>query len=244
MYCTRCGAPILPGDLFCSKCGQKLEFTQNSQQYNGQQYNGQQYSGQQYSGQQYSGQQYSGQQYSGQQYNGQQYSGQQYGGQQYNGQQYNNQMYAINTMPMTWHKFLINFSLWAAGILNILSGTGLFLGTTNYNVYKWFDELEIIDKLFGTMWVTLGVFLIITRFKVARFQKNGPIMLLIMYIASGILGFGYNVLVLDILSDVSSYFGINMSFYWGRAIGGLIGSGVIAAINFVYYNKRRHLFIY
>ena len=80
-------------------------------------------------------------------------------------------------MTMKWHKFLVNFGLWLNAALNVLLAVAAFSGAQYGNeaeqVYRVFDGLEPIDKLYGMLHVAQAVFIIITRFRLAALRTSG-----------------------------------------------------------------------
>ena len=140
-------------------------------------------------------------------------------------------------MPMKWHKFLIYFLLWLGGIANIGSGlmqlTGSQYGADADMVYRFFSGLQAIDVLFGIVTIALGGMQIFTRFKLANFDAVGPKML----VAVNVIAAAANLLYPVIASAVT---GIDLSGQIG--FGSIVGSLVMAVLNWNYYKNRAHLF--
>lgn len=141
--------------------------------------------------------------------------------------------------PMKWHKFLIYFSLWLSAILFITAGIG-YLSGTNYGdqidaVYSSYPGLKTIDLVFGFSYLFLGVFYIITRFKLAKFQSNAIACLTLCYILPLLVGLLYLICYfkqtkLLYSSDVKDLFSQS------------IASIVILILTRLYYKKRSELF--
>lgn len=161
-------------------------------------------------------------------------------------QQYQQPVYPMYPMqpqfPMNWHKFLIYFSLWAGGILNILSGVLLVTGLT-YSVfsdispalvYAVYPGLQICDIIMGLLMVAAGAFAIVTRFLLAGFRRVGPTCLLGVYAANIVISVLYVVLA-------SAISGMNMMDT--QTLTSLVTSVVMIAANRVYYSKRAALFV-
>lgn len=126
---------------------------------------------------------------------------------------------------MKWHKFLIYFNLWLGAICNFLLGLIYlaYLGSDNFNSWRYtFGEVAFV----GIFAVILGIYAIVTRFKLARFRENAPVHLT-----------AYLILV-TILNAVVCAMETKFSF------GTVIGSIVHIALNCIYYNKRSDLFVF
>ena len=141
---------------------------------------------------------------------------------------------------MGWFKFLIYFALWAGALLNIANGimqiTGyIYLqeGVEPEIVYRAFPDLKFFDVLFGFATCLLGIFVIVTRFSLAKFKVSGPIMLYAVHVF---------VIILNLLNNGirTSITGANAT---GTILGSLIGGVIIIAIHVKYFNNRKHLFI-
>ena len=134
-------------------------------------------------------------------------------------------------LPMKWFKFLIYFALWAGGIINIFGGIGnLFSGSL-------FIELAIIDKAVALATIALGVFTIYTRFRLAKFYKNGPQLLTFVYAGSIIITFVSQIATMTVLGGFK---GIFISIV--PSIISIIINCIMIGANNVYFQKRAHLF--
>lgn len=154
-----------------------------------------------------------------------------------------NQQAQAPSLPMKWHKFLIYFSLWAGAVLNLLSAyqysTGVIYGSLEKAdiIYSLYDGLKFIDTMMTVMLIAIAVFSIVTRFALAQYKKNGPALLMALYILNIVCSAAYIFMVSNItalgiseLMDSSSY-------------SSLISSIVMIFINKIYYDKRASLFV-
>lgn len=148
--------------------------------------------------------------------------------------------------PMKWFKFLIYFSLFCGALINFVSGIGELTGiiyftqsggevTANmiYDVYG--SGLKAVDVIYGIILIVFAGFMIYTRFRLAKYKANGPICLYITYGASVVLNLIYSIALLAVT-------GINQIFASAN-ISAIISSVVMIFVNYVYFKKRKELFI-
>ena len=119
------------------------------------------------------------------------------------------QPYADGTAPVAdttqyklgWYHFCIYFALFAGALVQIVNAFRLFAGldyiSSGYEpeqVYAIFSSLKMVDMLFGALFIAMAVFVIVTRFLLAKLKKVGP---LCLYICSGlsiILSLSYSLI--------------------------------------------------
>ena len=138
---------------------------------------------------------------------------------------------------MKWYKFLTCFSLIAGAVLNglyaILAFSGSQYGGYAEEVYEMFEELQVVDVLYGFALIALAGFGIYVRQRLAGFYENGPKMLNVLYIASLAVSIFYLIVVSSIVGDVDfTSAGTSMAF-----------SAIMIAANTSYFKKRAHLFV-
>ena len=147
-------------------------------------------------------------------------------------------------LPMKWFKFQINFALWAGAILNAINAfsmlTGSAYGTDGEAelVYAMFKDLKTLDMACGIFLLALAAFGIYTRFQLAKFKKNGPTMLAILYAGVVVFDLVYVLGCSNILPQYVLDYVDFTTFYSAMA-----GSVVALAINITYFKKRAHLFV-
>ena len=145
-------------------------------------------------------------------------------------------------MPMKWFKFIIYVQLFLNALLNLGNAIQALTGS-QYDgnaelVYLMFDGLQTMDTLYGIVLLGLAAFAIYTRFRLSGYYENGPscyyILLIVQLVASLIYTYAANELIASItgssISAESTY------------IGNIIGNVLLLVINYVYFNKRKHLF--
>ncbi len=136
----------------------------------------------------------------------------------------NNNITGRTSRGMKWHNFLIYFSLWAAGIINIAVGIIylVYPATDSFNYYMY-DIGEV--ALMGFFSLIMGIYAIVTRFKLAKWHASAPGHLI-----------AYSVL--------SAIFSAVMGSIEGTlTLETIIGSIVFIIINCVYYNNRKDMFV-
>lgn len=139
---------------------------------------------------------------------------------------------------MKWYHFTIYFSLFASALINFVAGiqymSGVqYDGMADY-VYYVYDGLKAVDTLYGIICIGVAVLCIFTRFQLARFKVNGPMLLNIIYAVDAAVPLLY-------LGIVSSITGMNLIS--SSTASSVVGSIGIIIINSVYYKKRKHLFV-
>ncbi len=145
---------------------------------------------------------------------------------------------------MKWFKFVINFSLWAGAILNFLNGimtmTGMQYEAAEIGpaeeVYELFDGLKTVDVLYGALMIVLAVYMIITRFRLAGYYKNGPAMFISTYAIALVINIVYMFSAMSVLD--AGINDISTSDLWVNMVMQL----VMIVLNIIYFKKRKHLF--
>ncbi len=147
---------------------------------------------------------------------------------------------------MKWFKFLIYFALWIGGIANIITGIIYFSGESDLfeglyyviNEYDMTSEFESLNTFYGLAMLLLGIFTIVTRFKLAHFKASAPKMLNTVYVAS--------VLILLICYYLTCSW-LELDFFELLQEAGvwpsIITSIVMVILNKIYFKKRADLFI-
>ncbi|MBE6626824.1 MAG: zinc ribbon domain-containing protein [Ruminococcaceae bacterium] len=214
MFCPNCGSEIKDGARFCVSCGKPVE--NNSGAVANEQPN-------------------------------QYYQSNQYQQAPYNQYQYTQPVQPVQpALGMKWFKFVIYFSLWAGAILNIGYAIMAFTGAhyeTEYEgaaelVYAMFEELKTIDLLYGLAMIALAVYMIVARFRLAGYYKNGPAMFISTYAIALLISVVYYVAVLTVVPEVADADNVVSNL-----VGNAIGNGLMILLNSIYFKKRKHMFI-
>lgn len=140
--------------------------------------------------------------------------------------------------PMKWFKFVIYVQLFLAALSNLatamLNFTGTLYGSDSDLVYLAFGGLRALDILMGVICLALAAYAIFVRFQLAKFKRNAPVLLHIL--------FACNI-------GVSLFYGIGATIIIGQnmfnvsTISNFLTTIVILVLNVVYFNKRTSLFI-
>lgn len=146
--------------------------------------------------------------------------------------------------PMGWFKFMIYFALFAGALLNLVTAiqmlTGAQYGDSKDLVYGFFPSLKTIDVIMGIVLLGLVAFIILVRFRLAGFKKDGPKLLAVMYAAVLAFNILYIILVASVLSDFGAGIGDLLT---PSVVVSLLGSAVMLIVNKIYFDKRKELFI-
>lgn len=157
-------------------------------------------------------------------------------------------------LPMKWYKFLINFMLFFSAALNAISGVQLIIGDQYRDgnvdmsglVYSQFGALKTVDVVAGIVLIAFALFTLYVRSRLAGYCKNGPKMLLLLYI----LGFAYTVLYTAAVYITLASYGVSLNIVDFLLTDGVtvlttaVADGVMIVINLEYFRNRKHLFVF
>ena len=157
-------------------------------------------------------------------------------------------------LPMKWYKFLINFMLFFSAALNAISGVQLIIGDQYRDgnvdmsglVYSQFGALKTVDVVAGIVLIAFALFTLYVRSRLAGYCKNGPKMLLLLYI----LGFAYTVLYAAAVDITLASYGVSVNIVDFLLTDGVtvlttaVADGVMIVINLEYFRNRKHLFVF
>lgn len=141
--------------------------------------------------------------------------------------------------PMKWFKFVIYFQLFFGAFVNlcntVLYCSGALYGNDSDLVYAAFGGLRVLDILMGVICLALAAYSIFVRFQLAKFKRNAPVLLYILLACNA----GFNLFY-----SIGSTIIIGQNLISATTIGNLIGTLILLALNVVYFNKRKSLFIH
>lgn len=147
-------------------------------------------------------------------------------------------------LPMKWFKFLINFSLFLGALLNIRTAYQYFNKTMTYNLFgEYFRSLDII---YGISILTIAVLMIIARFRLARFKKDGPKIFCGLCILSIIVSAVYIIAAIHTIGFYPYITDAQRAYYiHSLKLSSIISFTayiVFVVLNIRYFSKRKHLF--
>lgn len=149
---------------------------------------------------------------------------------------------------MAWFKFIIYFQLFANAVVmvfNAASGIfGLAYGDDAGLIYGFCPMLKAVDAIYGIICLAFAVTAVLIRQRLAHYRKNAPVLYLGyvgIVMASGLI---YTFAGLAALGAVSaSVMDAGASGIVGNVLGTVIGAAVFFPLNYIYFNKRKELFI-
>ena len=138
--------------------------------------------------------------------------------------------------PMRWHKFLMVVMIIGA-VLNAISGIRVASGSVNGEYYGEFPGLQGCDRFCGFATIILAVFQLYTRNSLNAFRKEGPALITILYAA----GLAINVIYM-LMASAAIPGSIGELFDLSN-VSPLLLSLVMLTANYIYYKKRKALFV-
>lgn len=169
-----------------------------------------------------------------------------------------------SVLPMKWHIFLVYFGIWAVsfgsfsdGLLSLAGSLGNFTSDVfsaasaqqflnNGELlsadafYALYPVMKTFDAVYGALLIALGIFGTVTGFALLKMKKSAPK----IFVAFCGCYFGikmlYTVVVTYVIRDSGSRFGADTVL--SLAFSALASAALVYA-NYVYYKKRKHLFV-
>jgi len=142
---------------------------------------------------------------------------------------------------MKWFKFVIYVQLFLSALLSL--GTAIMYATGyQYTsaqsspdlIYGIFPELHTVDASFAVVYVALAIIAIAVRFRLSGYKRNAWKGYL-AYLAAGVIAvIAYIIAASTIVGE--SMFDMSMT-------SSLAANIVLIIVNFIYFNKRDHLFV-
>ena len=230
MFCRFCGNEIPEGGQFCANCGKAVEAEAASQP----------------DAQQASAPQPETQQSYNSQPGGQQpYNTYQPGGQQPYPQV---QVNPVQNHPMAWFKFIIYLQLFANTVIMVYNALHGFLGIAYGDdaalIYAFYPGLKAVDVIYGLICIALIVGAFIVRQRLAHYKKNAPMQYILFVAAVLVMGLLHTIAGVAVISAAVPYAaGAGMADVAGNILGTVIGAAIFIPVNYIYFNKRKELFV-
>lgn len=156
--------------------------------------------------------------------------------------------YGMHTQytPMNWFKFLIYFMLFADAVISVTNAYGFITGSiysvisageyTAADIYgKYGVALRIADMLYAACLIIFAVLTVVARYRLAGFKKDGPVYLYVAYTLSIVFSLAYAIAENIIM-------GIDYQVI-ASAVVSMIPQAVFVYLNYLYFKKRKHLFV-
>lgn len=145
-------------------------------------------------------------------------------------------------MSMGWYKFLIYFCLWVGAILTFITGISYLFGfqqggMTDCAFAVYSVEQFFVDTIYGIVCIALGIFMIVTRFRLARFRANALALLYCVYALNTVIPLLY-------ILATSAVTMLPLSWLFdAQTISMIVVSVAMIVINVIYFRKRREMFV-
>ena len=141
-------------------------------------------------------------------------------------------------LPMRWYKFVI----WVQLFLNALSGVGsgiMIMTGAHYQgqatvVYMVYGGLKGLDIVMGIIMFALAGGAIWVRQMLSKFKKMGPTAYVILMALNGIINLLYAIMVSAIT---------RLNTFNATVISSIIASIALCICNYIYFNKRKSMFV-
>lgn len=145
--------------------------------------------------------------------------------------------FVVNNMK--WYQFIIYVQLFLAAIFKGIEGIRTMTGKQygdDKNLYYLFygSGLKMTDILYGILCIGFAVVAILVRQLLAKKKVNASNYYLLYSGMTAVAALGYAIL---------SFIFTRESAQIVSAVISLIVSGIYIALNYVYFQKRRHLFV-
>lgn len=157
----------------------------------------------------------------------------------------NQQPLQSSAPQMNWYKFLIYFALFASAAIGFINAIMFLIGTINGSpaearlFYAYFPAWRILDIIIGVLMIVCVALLLLTRFRLSGFHKNGPMLLTLSYAALATVNLAYMVGAII----VASSYGIGIAeLSLFPTISNTVSALVLMVVNLVYFGKRKALF--
>lgn len=149
---------------------------------------------------------------------------------------------------LIWHKFIVNFSLFAAAAINILRSIAIisgykYGGSANKNiVYQRIGNLQLVDTWLIIFYTCMAFGAIYVRQCLAKFETKAPKKLNILMIVNSALNLLFYFIELAVLYKyVDVQYTGNM---FQNVFINIIATVILVIVNSIYYKKRKFLFVY
>ncbi|MBP3633197.1 MAG: hypothetical protein J6J43_01330 [Oscillospiraceae bacterium] len=148
--------------------------------------------------------------------------------------------------PMKWYKFLIYFALFAGALISLSNAlqylTGsiyLSEGLTEADVDALYDlhgGFKVLDMIYGLTCIGSAVLDLITRSRLRHFHRTAPAFVLAVPVYNVFCSSMYTILSCGIAR-------LDVFEFLPQVIGSILGVAIYIWPSYIYFNKRRNLFV-
>ena len=174
--------------------------------------------------------------------NQQQYQQNSYGQPEMNGYQSG----MMGPLPMNWYNFVVNVQyililLFNVVAIEMLLVQGGVFGSKEGQEFMYGASGAFIaaDVIYIILIVIASILCVLVRQKLVKFQKDAWK----WYIGYLIFNLAASVLYYIGLASIYGSLGFEASVFGPRIIGSLLGTVICVVLNYIYFNKRKHLFV-
>lgn len=143
-------------------------------------------------------------------------------------------------LPMNWFKFIVYFQLFfvvfVMAVNIVLCVTGLRYGSNASMVYLYYGDLRILDILYSVLCLFFAGLAIFVQQWLIRYKRNAWVLYLFYIGMTNVVNLLYLIVTNIIL-------GQSLAHLAGNVVGVLLVPVIYIPLNYVYFNKRKHLFV-
>lgn len=160
---------------------------------------------------------------------------------------------SLTPKKMNWHTALIYFILWLMAFVNLMNGLlsvfGIQFGPTAeggmgvaLHVYPsmTYPQIFILDGVFA---LAMCLYTVFVRFQLAGFKRRAPLYLTILFVLNIAESVAYAALLCALVPEMVAASKANGTDVVMNTIvnGGV--SAIVAILTWVYYSRRRDMFV-
>ncbi len=139
---------------------------------------------------------------------------------------------------MKWYKFIVYFALFFSAAVNLISAIMCFSGFSQTNMlYHEYPAFIAMDMIYGLLLIGISVFALVTRNDLYFMKKRGPKLLCVFYAINAVMNLLYIVIASIILKNTE----LLSKSIW--LIISILGSALMIVLNWIYFNKRKDIFV-
>lgn len=163
-------------------------------------------------------------------------------------------------LPMKWHKFLVSFALWVEILFLIIAAfltviiTALSTDPDTVAFYSEYPGVKAINLIYGISLLGCAVLGGFALYCLLKMKKGAPRLYIWFLVAAASCSVIYQLLEVIILrlplfsTEVSYYVtssgGEGVQVRFSSPVFAFIIFAVYILLNYIYYRKRKHMFIY